>query len=270
VQVCFTVQYDKEYLLETARRSSAKTAIVRGTATAVILGEQRDDWQFSFLGLDSQHVMAVALGPLEDAIDSYKEDAWISQGLSVSPAAMNSARLGNLTAEKEDKTDCVLFSTPPQKLLVKDLCTEEVRLLLDQVPPEKDDITGDSEKDSSQRRESQQAVRSENKEYSEEETLLESIVDGCEAAELLACPSGTQSERTRFELQSRLTCDRRCLPCERDRDGHIVNPILSAMHGSAEDGSGSSSSDDQTDCSRVCAICRRCNLCSCSCFCSIA
>lgn len=55
--------------------SNAETAI-RGTATASIYKVPRKDWRFHFSSLDARHIMAVALGPIDDAIDSYRQAAW--------------------------------------------------------------------------------------------------------------------------------------------------------------------------------------------------
>ena len=66
--ICFSVTYDKD-------PTDSKDAI-RGTATASIYKQPRKDWKFNFLSLDARHIMAVAIGPIADAIDSYRSLAW--------------------------------------------------------------------------------------------------------------------------------------------------------------------------------------------------
>lgn len=65
-QVEFTVQLKEGDLLS-------------GHATVSIVGTAREDWMFAFLSLDAKHVASVALGPLSDAIDSFKACAWRNQ-----------------------------------------------------------------------------------------------------------------------------------------------------------------------------------------------
>jgi len=48
----------------------------RGHARLRLQGLARTDWQFDFFNLDSDHVMSLARGPLEDVIMSYKSVAW--------------------------------------------------------------------------------------------------------------------------------------------------------------------------------------------------
>ena len=45
---------------------------------AVILGVQRTDWYFDFWALDDHHIVALARGPICDAIPTYKEAAALS------------------------------------------------------------------------------------------------------------------------------------------------------------------------------------------------
>ena len=47
-----------------------------GSAKAKIKGVIRNDWNFDFCSLDSNHVMSIARGPLQDVIPSYSSSAW--------------------------------------------------------------------------------------------------------------------------------------------------------------------------------------------------
>jgi len=56
--------------------SSSSSTPSSGFATATIQGVPRSDWRFDFFSLDHNHLMAVARGPLCDAITSYQQAAW--------------------------------------------------------------------------------------------------------------------------------------------------------------------------------------------------
>ena len=49
---------------------------LRGSAKAKIKGIIRTDWNFDFFSLDTNHVMSIARGPLQDVIPSYSTCAW--------------------------------------------------------------------------------------------------------------------------------------------------------------------------------------------------
>lgn len=51
---------------------------LKGQAVATILGTPRRDWFFDFWALDSHHFIAVARGPLADAIPSFRDATGIS------------------------------------------------------------------------------------------------------------------------------------------------------------------------------------------------
>jgi len=44
-----------------------------------------EDWTFHFLGLDQEHVVSVARGPLHDAVESFRRSAWNDFDLEASP-----------------------------------------------------------------------------------------------------------------------------------------------------------------------------------------
>lgn len=55
-----------------------------GSAKAKIKGVIRNDWNFDFCSLDSNHVMSIARGPLQDVIQSYSSSAWADKKTSSS------------------------------------------------------------------------------------------------------------------------------------------------------------------------------------------
>lgn len=65
--VCFTVKYDP---------LANDSGSIRGSATATICGVFRSDWKFDFFSLDNRHIMAVARGPIADALESYRNCAF--------------------------------------------------------------------------------------------------------------------------------------------------------------------------------------------------
>ena len=70
--ICFTVKFEKS-------ASADGNVQCCGSATAVILSVPRCDWSFQFFSLDHRHIMAVALGPISDAIDSYRACAFLEE-----------------------------------------------------------------------------------------------------------------------------------------------------------------------------------------------
>lgn len=77
----FSINFEKkDYDLKL--KQSRKTDLaddenwLRGSAKAKIKGVHRTDWNFDFCSLDSNHVMSIARGPLQDVIPSYSQCAW--------------------------------------------------------------------------------------------------------------------------------------------------------------------------------------------------
>jgi len=68
--ICFSVEYDRSDKL-------------CGSAKAVILNMDRDDWEFQFFSLDCRHIMTVAMGPIDDSIDSYKKCALLDMSAAM-------------------------------------------------------------------------------------------------------------------------------------------------------------------------------------------
>lgn len=66
--ICFSIKYSSNDKVD-GRNSSR---MICGTASAEIHQETRKDWSFEFFSIDSHHIMAVALGPIRDAILSYR------------------------------------------------------------------------------------------------------------------------------------------------------------------------------------------------------
>lgn len=52
------------------------TTAVTGISTASIHGISRPDWRFDYFSIDDRHLASVAQGPLSDAIESFKREAW--------------------------------------------------------------------------------------------------------------------------------------------------------------------------------------------------
>ena len=95
--ICFTVTMDAGH---GAEGLSAAQSTLRGTATAVILNAARRDWSFQFFSLDSRHIMAIALGPITDSIESYRRHAFSDKAVAV--VAAEAAAAG---AEEEEGCD---------------------------------------------------------------------------------------------------------------------------------------------------------------------
>jgi hypothetical protein len=55
-----------------ADNCSQHASSLRGTAIATIQGVVRRDWCFEFFALDDLHLVAVAVGPIADAVESFR------------------------------------------------------------------------------------------------------------------------------------------------------------------------------------------------------
>ena len=92
---------------------------LRGTAKAKIKGILRTDWNFDFCSLDSNHVMSIARGPLQDVIPSYSSSAWSDEKKCSSK--------GNRESIEDSKHEVInLVKTPlpaPSKMDIEQLLT---------------------------------------------------------------------------------------------------------------------------------------------------
>lgn len=124
--ICFSIQYSSNDKVN-GRNSSR---MIRGTASAEIHHEARKDWNFEFFSIDSHHIMAVALGPIGDAIPSYRLVAFpevaSSEGDTFSnPLTSSSSSATTTSATAACDPSSFAVSPEPRLLTVFSLLTEK-------------------------------------------------------------------------------------------------------------------------------------------------
>lgn len=84
--------------------SESGGTILSGSAIMFVKNECRDDWRFDFKSLDDRHVMTLALGPLSEALESYRLFAWA--GIPDMPTETKSSVYRTLTSSKNCQCIC--------------------------------------------------------------------------------------------------------------------------------------------------------------------
>lgn len=91
----------------------------------------QSNWRFQFYMLDDTHVMSVALGPTQEVIESYSQEAWQDDTKDTNMPGSSSNTSSNKDAPIEDMTSLSLdklselepeLSSPPKRKLNLDSC----------------------------------------------------------------------------------------------------------------------------------------------------